>query len=113
MTGGPADRGKGSDVHRLDVTGLHCPLPILRTRKALDRLPAGARLVVTATDPASVIDFRHFCNTTEHELEGWTEVDGVFTYRLRRGPAGEPHSGARSGSGLPAGAPSGRPAVSR
>ena len=40
----------------LDLTGLKCPLPALRTRKALLRLSAGERLEVHCTDPMAVID---------------------------------------------------------
>ena len=69
----------------LDVKGLHCPLPILRTRKMLDSMTVGDELRVEATDPASVIDFRHFCNVTDHELLSFREEDGVFIYLIRRG----------------------------
>ena len=40
----------------LDLSGLKCPLPVLRTRKALRRLAAGRILVVTCTDPLAMID---------------------------------------------------------
>ena len=41
-------------------------------------------LTVLATDPASMIDFPHFCNTTGHELIASSEEDGVFTYVIRK-----------------------------
>jgi tRNA 2-thiouridine synthesizing protein A len=47
----------------------------------------GEELIVLVTDPASVIDFKHFCNTTAHELVEHTQAEGVFTYRIRRGAA--------------------------
>lgn len=72
-------------ARELDVRGLHCPLPILRTRRQLDHMAAGEELIVLVTDPASVIDFRHFCNTTAHELVEQSNQGGVFTYRIRRG----------------------------
>jgi tRNA 2-thiouridine synthesizing protein A len=75
-------------ARELDVRGLSCPLPILRTRRMLDHMTAGEELVVLVTDPASVIDFRHFCNTTEHALVEYASADGVFTYRIRRGSRG-------------------------
>jgi len=74
-------------ARELDVRGLHCPLPILRPRRQLDHMAEGEELIVLVTDPASVIDFRHFCNTTAHELIEHTQADGVFTYRIRRGVA--------------------------
>lgn len=77
-------------VRELDVKGLHCPLPILRARALLDRMAAGEELMVYATDPASVIDFKHFCNTTDHVLLAHeTRADTVhatlFVYHIRRG----------------------------
>ncbi len=68
----------------LDTKGLNCPLPVLKTRRALKNVPVGEVLTVVATDPASAIDFRHFCATTGHELVDATEADGVFTYVIRR-----------------------------
>lgn len=68
----------------LDTKGLMCPLPVLKARKALSRLPAGALLTVEATDPAAVIDFPHFCNETGHELVAQSQADGVFTFTIRK-----------------------------
>lgn len=70
--------------HELDTKGLNCPLPVLKTKRALKTVPVGEVLTVTATDPASTIDFRHFCMTSGHELVDWSETDGVFTYLIRR-----------------------------
>ena len=67
----------------LDVRGLMCPLPVLKARKVLKRLAPGATLAVLATDPASVIDFRHFCETTPFELLGWREQAGTYAFRIR------------------------------
>jgi len=67
----------------LDVRGLMCPLPVLKARKALKRLAPGTTLAVLATDPASVIDFKHFCETTPFELLGWREDAGVYAFRIR------------------------------
>ena len=67
----------------LDLRGLMCPLPVLKARKALRRLAPGATLEVLATDPAAVIDFRHFCETTANELLGWRERAGTYAFRIR------------------------------
>ncbi|HXY98725.1 MAG TPA: sulfurtransferase TusA family protein [Stellaceae bacterium] len=68
----------------LDVKGLNCPLPILRARKALKDLPAGAILQVLATDPGAVKDFEAFCRTTGNELLEST-VDGkVYSFVIKR-----------------------------
>ena len=71
--------------HDLDVRGLNCPLPILRTKQALRDLPSGVTLRVRATDPHSVIDFCGFCDKTEHTLIQHDETDGVFTFYLEKG----------------------------
>ncbi len=68
----------------LDAKGLNCPLPVLKARKALAEVPVGDCLTVFATDPASQIDFRHFCNVSGHELVNASEDGGVFTYVIRR-----------------------------
>jgi tRNA 2-thiouridine synthesizing protein A len=54
-------------VH-LDLAGLKCPLPALRTRKALKGLGAGMRLRVTCTDPMSALDIPHLVQETGDEL---------------------------------------------
>jgi tRNA 2-thiouridine synthesizing protein A len=69
----------------LDVRGLNCPLPILRTKKRLVTLAPGQRLRVRATDPHSVIDFTAFCLRSEHELLEHHETDGEFVFLLEVG----------------------------
>ncbi len=68
----------------LDAKGLNCPLPILRTRKALQGMPPGATLEVQATDPGAVQDFAAFCRTTGNELLESKSADGVYTFLIRR-----------------------------
>jgi tRNA 2-thiouridine synthesizing protein A len=68
----------------LDVQGLSCPLPVLKANKALRGMPAGARLTLLATDPASVSDVRAFCQETGHELLAFGEDAGVFRFVLRK-----------------------------
>lgn len=69
----------------LDARGLTCPLPVLRARKMLKTMEAGALLTVLATDPSSVNDFAIFCEQTGHRLEGWLEdAGGVFQYHIRK-----------------------------
>jgi tRNA 2-thiouridine synthesizing protein A len=68
----------------LDVQGLTCPLPVLKANKALRGLPAGARLVVLATDPASVKDFRAYAQETGHALVASSEDSGVFRFTLKK-----------------------------
>lgn len=66
--------------HFLDTTGLNCPLPVLKAKKAMKTLKDGERLKVHATDPASTIDFRHYCAVSGYLLESMRETDGLFEY---------------------------------
>lgn len=68
----------------LDATGLRCPLPVLRARKAMKGVAAGGILEVKATDPGAVADFKSFCEATGDELLEWQEDDGVFLFRIRK-----------------------------
>jgi tRNA 2-thiouridine synthesizing protein A len=69
---------------RLDATGLTCPLPVLRTRKALAGVPAGGLLEVRATDPAAVKDMAAFCEATGHVLVESDADDGIYRFVLRK-----------------------------
>lgn len=68
----------------LDTSNLACPLPILKAKKALTGLPAGATLEVIATDPGAEKDFDVFCRTTGHTLLSVTERDGRQIFLIRR-----------------------------
>lgn len=70
--------------HVLDARGLACPLPVLRARKAMQRLAPGAVLEVVATDPGAVRDFEAFCAATGHRLIERHEQDGELTFRIRK-----------------------------
>ena len=65
----------------LDLKGLKCPLPALRTAKALDALPVGARMIVLATDGMSVIDIPHLLHERGH---------GVHEFVIERGRSDTP-----------------------
>jgi tRNA 2-thiouridine synthesizing protein A len=68
----------------LDAKGLNCPLPILKAKKALSAMPAGATLEVLATDPGAVKDFQAFARTTGHELVESSTEGNVFRFVLKR-----------------------------
>lgn len=70
--------------HELDVRGLNCPLPILRTKKALAEMASGQVLHVLATDPGSVKDFAAFAKQTGNELLAQKEENRIFEYFLKR-----------------------------
>ena len=68
----------------LDVRGMNCPVPILRSKKAIGEIVSGQVLKVLATDPGSVKDMQAFANQTGNELLGSAEASGVYTYFLRK-----------------------------
>lgn len=68
----------------VDARGLNCPLPILRTKKALNDMQSGQLVHILATDPASVRDFQAFARQTGNELVEHGEKDGSFYFLLRR-----------------------------
>jgi len=71
-------------IKQLDTQGLKCPLPVLKARRAMKEMAPGDVLEVEATDPGSVEDFVHFCETAGHELLGQDESGEVFTHRIRK-----------------------------
>jgi tRNA 2-thiouridine synthesizing protein A len=68
----------------LDVKGLNCPLPILRTKKALADMETGQVLRVLATDPGAQKDFPAFAKQTGNILLDQAEEDRVFVFYLKR-----------------------------
>lgn len=66
----------------LDTSGLNCPLPILKAKKEIALMSAGASLHVIATDPGSMPDFRTFARQTGHELARAEEREGKFHFVL-------------------------------
>ena len=68
----------------LDATGLKCPLPVLKARKAIRQIPAGGTLEVRATDPGAVADFEAFCETAALDLLTVNEAGGVFQFLIRK-----------------------------
>lgn len=73
-----------ANIH-LDVTGLLCPMPVLRARRVLDDMQTGDILVVTASDPASVQDMPAFCKMTGHTLHMARVEDGKYIYEIEKG----------------------------
>lgn len=77
-------------IAELDATGLTCPMPLLKAKKALNELAVGDRLRVVATDPGSVRDFRVFAEQSGHLLlESRTETGSGgerYCYLLEKAP---------------------------
>ena len=64
----------------VDASGLKCPLPVLKARKAIESLAQGDKLRVISTDPASPLDFKHFCNSKGHSLLSMEENGDSFEF---------------------------------
>ncbi len=69
---------------QLDATGLICPLPVLRARKAMRDVAPGGLLEVRATDPAAVKDFAAFCEATGHVLVETRDEAGIYVFLMRK-----------------------------
>ncbi len=72
------------DCRELDATGLQCPLPLLKAKRALSELASGECLRVFATDRGSVRDFKVYADHSGHSLLSSDEEDGVFIYVLQK-----------------------------
>ena len=70
----------------LDLSGLTCPLPLLKTKQALNRMEPGMVVKVTATDPGSERDFHVFAEQSGTLLLDFRKADGKFHYLLQKNP---------------------------
>ena len=68
----------------LDCKGLSCPLPVLKTKKAIDGMELGQILEMIATDPGSTPDMRAWSRKTGHELLESREEDGLFWFYIKK-----------------------------
>jgi len=68
----------------LDLTGLKCPLPVLKTRKALTTLAGGDRLEVRCTDPMALIDIPVLIQQTGDRIEDTTRQDDTIIFVIAK-----------------------------
>ncbi len=68
----------------LDASGLNCPLPILKTKKALQKMDSGKILEVISTDAGSVKDLEAFCNQTGNKLVSTIEDGGKYVFTIEK-----------------------------
>lgn len=66
----------------LDASGLKCPLPVLKAKKAMKALGHDETLKVLSTDSGAPADFKAFCEMTGYRLVESSEKDGVYTFVL-------------------------------
>ena len=69
---------------RLDLTGLKCPLPVLKTRKALQSLATGERLEICCTDPLAVIDIPNLIRETGDRIELLARSDSHVVFLVEK-----------------------------
>jgi tRNA 2-thiouridine synthesizing protein A len=68
----------------LDLKGLSCPLPIVKTAQAIKEVQSGELIEALATDPGSVADFNAWCKSTGNELVEHGEDGGVYRFVIRK-----------------------------
>ncbi len=68
----------------LDLSGLVCPLPLLKTKQALNHMQSGQVIKVLATDPGSERDFQVFAEQSGNKLLELQQLDGQFHYTLQK-----------------------------
>ena len=68
----------------LDLKGLSCPMPIIKTAKAMKAMAPGELLEAFATDPGSVPDFKAWAKATGNPLVEATQEGGVFHFILKK-----------------------------
>ena len=87
---------EGESRKPLDLRGLRCPLPVLRTRKALRRASPGARLVVLSDDPLAGTDIPNLVRETGDALLAADRTEGGWSFEIERGGAHTPVAGGNS-----------------
>lgn len=68
----------------LDTSDMHSPIPMFRTMRALSRLDQGDILLVTSTEPRSVVNLPLLCRQTGNELLEQSEWNGEYTFLIRK-----------------------------
>jgi tRNA 2-thiouridine synthesizing protein A len=68
----------------LNLRGLKCPLPALRTKKALSSVASGDILIVECTDPLTAVDIPNLLNQTGDLLEDTRKDKKLLTFRIRK-----------------------------
>ncbi len=71
-------------AEKLDARGMNCPLPIVKTRKALNNINSGEILEVTASDPGSVKDMASFCEQTGNRLVSSNEDNSSYIFLIEK-----------------------------
>lgn len=73
----------------VDATGLACPMPVVKTKKAIETLQPGQVLEVLATDKGSLADIQAWANATGHHYIGNTQEQNIFKHYIRKADPNE------------------------
>ncbi|GJM13822.1 MAG: hypothetical protein DHS20C12_22250 [Pseudohongiella sp.] len=69
----------------IDLSGLQCPMPLLKAKLALNGMDSTQVLKVVATDPGSEKDFHMFVDQTDHQILDFQKNDSAYFYWIRKG----------------------------
>ncbi len=78
------DIGMMAFDHELDASGLNCPLPLLRLKKALSAMQSGEVVRMLATDPTAYLDIGVYAEQTGHQILEHCEQEGTQTFFVRK-----------------------------
>ena len=69
----------------IDLSGLQCPMPLMKAKLALNSMDSAQVLKVVATDPSSEKDFYMFVNQTDHQILDFQKDDSAYFYWIKKG----------------------------
>ncbi|MDE0981166.1 MAG: sulfurtransferase TusA family protein [Gammaproteobacteria bacterium] len=69
----------------IDLSGLQCPMPLLKAKLALNSMDSTQVLKVVATDPSSEKDFHMFVDQTDHQILDFQKDDSAYFYWIKKG----------------------------
>lgn len=75
---------KNADIE-IDLSGLQCPMPLLKAKLALNSMDSTQVLKVIATDPSSEKDFHMFVDQTDHQILDFQKDDSAYFYWIKKG----------------------------
>ena len=68
----------------IDLSGLHCPMPLLKAKLALNSMDSTQVLKIIATDPSSEKDFYMFVDQTDHQILDFQKDDSAYFYWIKK-----------------------------
>ncbi len=74
----------GDGDWQLDCLGMLCPVPVIKTGRAIRKVELGDVLTVLADDPGAELDLKDWCSANRHEFLGFEAAGEVLTTRIRR-----------------------------